>query len=162
MLMLVAKACPTLFGNPMGCSPPGSLDLWDFSGKNTGVGCHFLLQGIFLAQGLNHVSCGSSIGKWILYHWATWESHFTIYQYYFQMKREIMSVSKDTEFSFNSPKLMWFSNNIPINCNGCLQLKCKSVLKKKFRSQFSVVFCWNTINRKFPFIGFSSSWLFYL
>ena len=26
---------------------------WDFSGKNTGVGCHALLQGIFLTQGLN-------------------------------------------------------------------------------------------------------------
>jgi len=25
----------------------------DFPGKNTGVGCHFLLQGIFLTQGLN-------------------------------------------------------------------------------------------------------------
>ena len=26
---------------------------WDFSGKNTGVGCHFLLQRIFPAQGWN-------------------------------------------------------------------------------------------------------------
>ena len=26
---------------------------WDFPGKNTGVGYHFLLQGIFLTQGLN-------------------------------------------------------------------------------------------------------------
>jgi len=26
---------------------------WGFPGKNTGVGCHFLLQGIFLDQGLN-------------------------------------------------------------------------------------------------------------
>ena len=26
---------------------------WDFAGKNTGVGCHFLLQGIFPTQGLN-------------------------------------------------------------------------------------------------------------
>ena len=26
---------------------------WDFPGKNTEVGCHFLLQGIFLSQGLN-------------------------------------------------------------------------------------------------------------
>ena len=26
---------------------------WDFPGKNTGVGCHFFLQGIFPAQGLN-------------------------------------------------------------------------------------------------------------
>ena len=26
---------------------------WNFPGKNTGVGCHFLLQGIFLTQGSN-------------------------------------------------------------------------------------------------------------
>ena len=26
---------------------------WDFPGKNTGVGCHFFLQGIFLTQGSN-------------------------------------------------------------------------------------------------------------
>ena len=26
---------------------------WDFSGKNTGVGCHSILQGIFPNQGLN-------------------------------------------------------------------------------------------------------------
>ena len=26
---------------------------WDFPGKNTGVGCQFLLQGIFLTQGSN-------------------------------------------------------------------------------------------------------------
>ena len=29
---------------------------WDVPGKNTGVGCHFLLQGIFLTQELNPVS----------------------------------------------------------------------------------------------------------
>ena len=26
---------------------------WDFLGKNSGVGCHFLLQGIFPTQGMN-------------------------------------------------------------------------------------------------------------
>ena len=26
---------------------------WDFPGRNTGVGCHFLLQGIFLMQQSN-------------------------------------------------------------------------------------------------------------
>ena len=42
------------FCNPMDCSPPGSsLCPWDFPGKNTGVGCHFLLQEIFPPQGLN-------------------------------------------------------------------------------------------------------------
>ena len=30
-----------------------ALSPWDFPGKNTGMGCHFLLQGIFLTQGLN-------------------------------------------------------------------------------------------------------------
>ena len=29
------------------------IGLWDFPDKNTGVGCHTLLQGIFLTQGLN-------------------------------------------------------------------------------------------------------------
>ena len=28
-------------------------DIWDFPAKNTGVGCHFLLQGIFPTQGSN-------------------------------------------------------------------------------------------------------------
>ena len=29
---------------------------WDFPGKNIGMGCHFLLQGIFLTHGLNLLS----------------------------------------------------------------------------------------------------------
>ena len=33
--------------------PTSFLCLWDFSGKTTGVGCHFLLQGILLTQGSN-------------------------------------------------------------------------------------------------------------
>ena len=37
----------------MDWSPQGSFCLWDSPGKNTGVGCHFLLQGIFSTQGLN-------------------------------------------------------------------------------------------------------------
>ena len=37
----------------MDCSPPGSSIHGDSPGKNTGVGCHALLQGIFPSQGLN-------------------------------------------------------------------------------------------------------------
>ena len=36
---------------PHGLSPLRLLWPQDFPGKNTGVGCHFLLQGIFLTQG---------------------------------------------------------------------------------------------------------------
>ena len=49
----------------MDCSPPGSFVHGDFPGKNTGVGCHALLQGIFQTQGSNPVSW---IGRWVLYH----------------------------------------------------------------------------------------------
>ena len=37
----------------MDSSPPGSSVNGDFPGKNTGVGCHALLQGIFRTQGSN-------------------------------------------------------------------------------------------------------------
>ena len=37
----------------MDCSPPGSSVHGDSPGRNTGMGCHFLLQGIFPTQGLN-------------------------------------------------------------------------------------------------------------
>ena len=38
---------------PYGLYPARLLSPWDFPGKNTGVGYHFLLQGIFLTQGSN-------------------------------------------------------------------------------------------------------------
>ena len=37
------QSCPTLC-DPIDGSPPGSPSPWDSLGKNTGVGCHFLLQ----------------------------------------------------------------------------------------------------------------------
>ena len=52
VLCLVAQSCLTLC-NPMDYSPPGSSVLGDSPGKNTGVGCHSLLQGIFPTQGSN-------------------------------------------------------------------------------------------------------------
>ena len=41
------------FVQPHGLQPARLLCPWDSPGKNTGVGCHALLQGIFLTQGLN-------------------------------------------------------------------------------------------------------------
>ena len=58
---LVAKSylTPLL---PPGLQPARLLCPWDFPCKNTGVGCHFLLQGIFLTQ-------GSNLGH---LHWQVW------------------------------------------------------------------------------------------
>ena len=45
------------FATP-GLQPTRLLCPWDSPGKNTGVGCHFLLQGIFPTQGWNlHLLC---------------------------------------------------------------------------------------------------------
>ena len=46
------QGCPALCGC-MDCSPPGSSVHEDSPGKNTGVGCHPLLHGIFPTQGSN-------------------------------------------------------------------------------------------------------------
>ena len=52
-----AQSCPTL-GDPLDCRPPGFLCPWDSPGKNTGVGCRFLLQGIVLTHGWSpHLPC---------------------------------------------------------------------------------------------------------
>ena len=50
--VLLAQSCPTLC-EPTDCSPPCLLSPWSSPGKNTGVGYHLLLQGIYPTQGLN-------------------------------------------------------------------------------------------------------------
>ena len=64
LICLVVQSCLSLC-NPMDCSPPGSSVHVDSLGKNTGVGCHALLQGIFPTQGSN---MGVLHGRQILYH----------------------------------------------------------------------------------------------
>ena len=57
--------------NAMNCSPPGFFVHGILPGKDTGVGWHFLLQGILLTQGLN--LC--------LLHWQA--DSFFFYYYFF-------------------------------------------------------------------------------
>ena len=63
-MCLVTQCYPTLYDR-MDCSPPGSSVHGDSPGKNTGVGCHTLLQGIFPSQGSNP---GLPHCRWIFYH----------------------------------------------------------------------------------------------
>ena len=75
----VHKHTHTQFGLTLGDPMDGGGLLrcpWDSSGKNIGMGCHVLLQGIFLTQGMKTASLMSSA-------WAdgffttstTWEAH---------------------------------------------------------------------------------------
>ena len=51
--MCAQFCCAQTLCNPMDCSPPGSSVHGASPGKNTGVDCHALLQGIFPTQGSN-------------------------------------------------------------------------------------------------------------
>ena len=51
LYVLVAQLCPAVC-DPMDC-PTRLLCMWNSPGKNTGVGCHSLLPGIFPTQGSN-------------------------------------------------------------------------------------------------------------
>ena len=81
VLYLGTQLCSMLC-DPMGCSPPGSSVHADSPGKNTGVRCHALLQGIFPIQGSNRVSW--IVGEFFT-NWATreaqWEAQHSTHTY---------------------------------------------------------------------------------
>ena len=76
-MCLAIQSCST-FCNPTDCSLPGSSVHGDSPCKNTGVGCHALLQGNFPTQGSNpglshcgrilyHLSHQGGILDWVAY-----------------------------------------------------------------------------------------------
>ena len=66
-MCLHSRTCVKLLATPWTVAHQAPLSM-KFPGKKTGVGCHFLLQGLFLTRG---VSC---IGRQILYYCSTWEA----------------------------------------------------------------------------------------
>ena len=65
-----------LFCDPMDCPLPG-FSVHEISQvRNTGVGCHAFLQGIFLTQGSNPSFLYLLHCRWILYHWAIGEATY--------------------------------------------------------------------------------------
>ena len=68
------QSCPTLW-DPMDCCLPGSSVYRDSPGKNAGVGCQALLQGvIFLTQGLYLSLMSPVLADRFLTTSATWEA----------------------------------------------------------------------------------------
>ena len=64
---------------PYGLEPTRLLCPSDSPGKNTGLSCHVLLQGIFPTQGLNCVFCDSGIAGGLLYCRDTREAQVQIF-----------------------------------------------------------------------------------
>ena len=104
---LVTQMCPTLC-DPMDCSPPGFSVHGDSPGKNTGVGCHALLQGIFPTQGLNP---GLPHHKHILYD-MSWLHQFSSKTANLATEREnkiavITVITNETATQPSSPGFPW-------------------------------------------------------
>ena len=90
-ICLVVQFYPTLCES-MGCSPQVSSVHGTFSGKNTRVGCHFPLQGIFLTQGSNLHLLWPLHCRWILSPLSHWGSHKKIVVVLL-FSRQVMSYS---------------------------------------------------------------------
>ena len=66
-------SCPTLC-DPIGCSPPGSSVHGILQAGRLEWVARPSSRGSFWPRDQTCVSCVSCIGRWILYHWATWEA----------------------------------------------------------------------------------------
>ena len=53
LIMAIIISVVIILSDMIGCSPTRLPSPWDSSGKNSGVGCHSLIQGIFPTQGMN-------------------------------------------------------------------------------------------------------------
>ena len=77
LLCLVTQSCPTLC-NPMDCSPPGFSVHGILQARKLFVGCHFLLQGIFVTQGSNQSLLHWQVGSVLLSHQGKLTCLFTL------------------------------------------------------------------------------------
>ena len=88
-LLIIVHYCssqshPILCG-PLDCSLLGSSVHEIFQARNTGVGCHFLLQAIFLTQGLNLCLLCLLHCRQILYPLVHWGSHTLLLSNYYKL-----------------------------------------------------------------------------
>ena len=94
---------------PHGLQPTRLLCPWNFPGKNTGVGCHFLLQGIFPTRGQTQDSCISCKGGF-----------FTTAPYTLHIPSSILHSCKVIHQSFRFP--FNHSPNFPKGCHSIASL----------------------------------------
>ena len=90
---------------PLRLQPTRLFCPWDSPGKESGMGCHALLQGLFPTQGLNPCLLSFLHCRWILYHWTTGEAHLSIYlsSVYISESKWLNQVLQDPDIRFTSP-----------------------------------------------------------
>ena len=118
---------------PMDCSPPRLLCPCDSLGKNSGVGCHFLFQGIFLTQGSN-----SSL--LCLLPWQADSlslSHLHIYTLIYTRVRHDLATRQPQQNTHVQPQVVWRVNRRPVYVSGVVCEQASSICQPQ------VVWCVN-------------------
>ena len=130
-------SCVQLFATPWAVACTRLLRPWAFLGKSTRVGCHFLLQGIFLTQGSNPglPHCRQTLHQWnckglinhdlfnLLFMLKIWPHIFGV----FEMSRrkstyiKMPSNLQNKEFSlFSRPRLYFLVESIFMTVCECV------------------------------------------
>ena len=125
----------------MNCSPPGSSVHGDSPGKNTGVGCHALLQTIFLTQGsISGVMSAAQVGRFFTTSTA-WEAHFPHYLF---ILHRINSVLSYVQHGFSSTVSLFPSlKSLPISPSfHIISLKFLFKLIYLFYVCFPILYMW--------------------
>ena len=135
--------------------PTRLLHPWDFPGKNTGVGCHFLLQEIFLTQGLkpglsncrhtlHNLSHQGSPALWLVSIERVTQSHVWIMGYHFLSKALNSSEPQFppiVNFFFHSKFLLnWLTPSSPPNLTRLSFVKHFFIHHEKTHFMFCFVF----------------------
>ena len=126
-LLSHVQLCSTMEHSPLGFLCP-----WDFPGKNTGMGCHLLLQGIFPTQGWNPFSVAPALSCRVLYHWATWETQLlNITPYFFVRIRHVYYLNRLYKLlsCFQDMIMLFYSSSSPLGT--CLTVFIKYFLVEK-------------------------------
>ena len=113
---------------------------WDFPDKNTGVGCHALLHGIFPPK-TEHISC--IIGAFFA-HWVTWEAltipyhaiyytqnHAFMLKYYYNILKQLKCYRKVARKIWRT-SIMYFTQRPHVSFARCLNnFLCSSRIQCK-------------------------------
>ena len=143
---------------PHGLQPVRILCPWNSPGKNTGVGCHFLFQGIFWTQGSNLclLHC-----RQILYH-LSHQGSLCQQRATINIHQHISVASPGVGASGGSPSSFCSSSlavgNVPAVANLWITLFCKKLFRTQFLDhlykKFPALNCFLCRNRKL----FSCTW----
>ena len=156
----LSLSCLTLC-NPTACSLPGSSVHGDSPGKNTGMGCHALLQGIFRSQGSNP---GLPHCTQILYHLRHQGSPWILEWVAYPISRGFSWPRNWTQVSFMAGRFFtsWAARKAPMEHYAAIQrskilihtitwMNLKNMLSGSSQTQKAaycvISFTWNIQNR---------------